>query len=523
MNASSSLPLLQLPMVRQLLMLLAIAAAVAGGISVFFWSQTPGERVLYAQLDDRDSAQVVEALASAGVPYRLDPASGAILVPDAHLHDARLSLASEGLPAGGGTGFEMMREDPGLGVSQFVESARYHHALETELVRTITSIRAVRAARVHLAIPKPSAFARDRRGASASVFVELAPGRTLDGPQVESIVHLVASSIPDMQADRVAVIDQNGRLMSSTGQDDTLGRSSKQFEHVRNIEQSYVRRIESLLMPMTGPGRISAQVAVDMDFTFSEETRESYNPQNAAVRSEQLSEEPVRGGLGAGGVPGAASNKPGRGNRADAGDGAPATARSTTRNYELDRSISHTRQPSGRIQRVSVAVLVDHIPRAGDDGETVLAPLSDRQIERVQALVREAVGFSEARGDSVSVMNARFQQPEMLEPEPLPLWQQAGVREIARQLLGALVVLLIGFAVLRPMLRNLTQVPVTRELLAVDDSPALPGAAGAAPAMALAEPGVSSHEQKLAMAQSAVQQDPKRVAQVVRNWVGDDA
>lgn len=526
--------LTDLPGVRQVGLLGAIAAAVALGATVFMWSQKPTYQPIFSQLEGKDAAEVAEALTGTGIEYKIDPVTGLITVAADRVHEARMKLAAQGLPQGGGVGFEMIRQEQGFGVSQFVESARYQHALETELVRTITNLRSVRAARVHLAIPKPTAFARERTGASASVFVELYQGRQLEAVQVASIVHLVASSIPEMPTANVTVIDQNGRLLTKPEPESDLAFTERQFGHIRRVEDTYSQRIQQLLLPMTGPGRISTQVAIDMDFTRTEETRESYRPDSTAIRSEQVTEESSRGGLANGGVPGAVANKPaGEGEMRDGqGDGRSSESTRMTRNYEMDRAISHTKQPVGKIRRLSVAVLVDHLPQADEEGEVTLQAMSEDQLARVEALVKEAVGFDAARGDTVSVMNAAFRRPEPMEIEEPAIWEQPGAQELGRQLIGALVVLLIGFAVLRPVLANLVAKPQAQFAMAgdgmlsdlSDDRASLQGEsrAIAGPNNERGAVDQMPYEQKIAMAKSAVAQDPKKVAQVVRAWVETD-
>jgi flagellar M-ring protein FliF len=510
--ADSALKLTQLPAVRQALVLLTVAGAVAAGIGLYSWSQQPAWTPLFANLADKDGAEVAEALRGAAIPFRLDP-SGTVSVPEGQLYDARLKLAAQGLPQGASAGFEMMREPQGFGVSPLVENARYQHALETELTRTIASLRPVQNARVHLALPKATAFARAQAAASASVLVQLYPGRTLDPVQVASIVHLVASSIPDLKPGAVTVIDQSGRLLTGSGGEGDLALTATQFDLLRRMEEGYVRRIEDLLRPMVGAGRVSAQVSADLDFTVTEEAREVYAPDPAKVRSEQIASQ------GTVGVPGAASNQPVAPAAAPAGAAVAAAgqqSRSETRNYELDKTLTHTRQPSGRLRRLSVAVLVDHLPKV-DKGKTTWEPLGEAQLEQVRALVKEAVGFSEARGDTLSIMNASFHRETELPPAAaVPLWERPAVLDWARRGLGGLLVLVIAFAVLRPALRELTTIR----------APAALAAPAGAEAAVLAGPragGALPYEEKLALARGAVAQDPKKVAQVVRNWVGSDA
>ncbi|SFF43714.1 flagellar M-ring protein FliF [Fontimonas thermophila] len=527
------------PALRQVTLLLGVAFAVALGLWGYRWAQQPVYAPLYSGLADRDAADVAAALRAVGVPFRYEPGSGVVSVPQDQLDQARLSLAEQGLPRSGGIGFEIMQQNQGFGTSQFIENARYQHALETELARTVTSLQPVRAARVHLAIPKPSAFARSEGTPSASVLVELHPGRQLEQSQVASIVHLVASSVAGMPASAVTVIDQYGRLLSNQGGDEGVARSAEQLEHTRRLESDYVRRIHELLAPMLGPGRVSAQVTADMDYSVTEEARETYNPDPAKLRSEQIVEDTTRGSKTAVGIPGATSNQPPQAsanpplNSAVAtGDDVHNQSRQMIRNYELDRTVSHTRQSVGRIRRLSVAVLVDHVPRpkpGGNPGETEPVPLSAEELAKVEALVREAVGFNAQRGDSVSVQNAPFVAAELSAPEPLPFWQQPQMREILRQIGGAMLVLVLILFVLRPALRSLLTAPV-----GVPSAKALPGAIDAGAVQVLGEnspasghapaalPAQNSYEQKLQIARSAVVQDPKRVAQVVKNWVAQE-
>ena len=220
------------------------------------------------------------------MPYKLDGASGAITVPADRVHDARLKLAGQGLPEGDG-GFAVMSKDPGFGVSQFMEGARYQHALETELARTISNLQAIEGARVHLALPRQSAFVRDRRPPSASVFLQMKPGRRLESEQVTAIVNLVASSIPELEAEQVTVVDQQGRLLSAPRGDDEFAAREKQLEIARGMEERYTQRVEQLLAPLVGPGRVRAQVVADVEMSTTEEAREQYRPESQIVRSEQ--------------------------------------------------------------------------------------------------------------------------------------------------------------------------------------------------------------------------------------------
>lgn len=545
-----------LPAMRQLGLLLGLSLAIAAGIALFFWSQKPNLTPLYANLGEKDSAEIAEALRAANIEYHLDGGSGAVTVPADKVYEARLRLASQGLPKGAALGMEMIQKEQGFGTSQFIETARYQLALETELARTVSSLTPVKTARVHLALPKPSAFARTREQASASVMIELHAGRQLERGQVASIVHVVASSVPDLQPSAVTVIDQYGHLLTQEDADSDAAQSSEQFALSRRVEADYVRRIEQLLAPMIGQGRVSAQVAAELDFSQTEEAREAYNPNPQAIRSEQTSEDLSRTGSTqpAQGIPGATTNQPAAaqptaplnnvpgqppGTATAASDTPTSQSKTATRNFELDKTVSHTRNATGRVRRLSIAVLVDHLPKPDDKGKLVPTALTAEELAKVEALVKEAVGFDDKRGDSVTVQNAPFLQSEPLTPPPeLPIWQRPEARDYARQGLGALVLLVLGFFVLRPMLKSLMAPPPPRTVEGVLESISEHRAAqerqqqGQVAQMREDQIAISDsaqaeaakpYEQKLVLARQAVAQDPKRVAQVVKTWIGSEA
>lgn len=541
----------ELPIVRQLALLAGIAAAVAGGIAVFNWSQRPARVELYADLSGKDAAEAADALRTAGIEYQVDPASGALTVPADQVHQARLQLAAQGLPKGGAQGFEMMQQEQGFGVSNFMEGARYNHALETELSRSVGLLAPVKGARVHLAIPKASAFARPNEGASASVLVELHSGRTLESNQVQAIVHMVASSVPNLAPARVTVVDQFGRLLSRNGDAaEGMGVSTEQFEYARRVEADYARRIEQLLAPIAGPGKVSTQVSAEMDFSVTEEARETYAPEKTVVRSEQTSEQTTRGPGEAQGVPGAVSNQPPQATPAlplntlvgqpDSGDAPTNASRSSTRNYEVDRTVSHTRQQVGRLRKLSIAVLIDDLARPDAKGVIKLQPLGEAELRKVEALVKDAVGFDEARGDRVSVQNLSFLPATPVDPAgELPIWQQPQVQTLARHGFGLLAIVVLVFAALRPALKGLLAGQPSRAI-AQPGAVLLPSDKGAIGQAAEARGGRSSlslgsaqsedeepismapYEKKLQTARNAVAQDPKRVAQVVKGWLAED-
>ena len=546
-NALSRIP----ANLKPLLLLIGIAAAVAAGVMVVLWSKGPNFSLLYANMSSEDQAQVASALEAAGIQYRLEAASNGLSVPSEQLNDARLKLAGQGLPEGSG-GFANISKDPGFGVSQFMEGARYQHALESELARTISSLRPVEGARVHLAVPRESAFVRDRRPASASVFVQLKAGKRLEQEQIQSIINLVASSIPELQTTQVTVVDQQGRLLSAPQSDSELAQRERNLELTHRLEEEYAQRIEALLAPFAGPGRVRAQVVAQVDTSVTEEAREQYKPDSQIVRSEQTSETTSRDGSGPQGVPGSLSNQPpapgtalppNAGNTAAAPASAPVagaktqgqaaanaeasappsdTSRQATRNYEIDRTMAYTKTPAGRLQRLTVAVLIDNLHTAGKDGKVTAAPLTQEQLDHVTRLVKDAVGYNEQRGDSVNVVNSPFQEeatPAAGALVAIPLWEQPWVLNVAKIVAGLIVVLVLVFSVLKPLLKTLLAQP--RPLVAA----ALPGGGAITndqPGAANGPPTPLAYEQQLAQARTLVGQDPKRVAQVVRTWVASD-
>ena len=547
---------------RPFLLLIGIAAAVAAGVAVMLWWQGPNWSLLYGNLEANDASQVVQALQTAGIKYKLSDDTGAVMVPADQVHAARLKLAAQGLPEGSSSGLELINKDSGIGVSQFMENARYQYALETELARTIATLRSVAAARIHLAITPQSAFVRDRHPVSASVLLQLRPGGRLEAEQVQAIIHLVASSIPDLSADQVTVVDQQGRLLSSPGSALSTVQT-EQFAAAQRVEDSYEQRIEQLLVPLVGAGRVRAQVTVDLETNENEQSHEQYKPDSAVVRNEQTAEQTSPGAIGSSGVPGALTNQPPAGGtvaaapaaapttpaatqsgNANAPPGTTAPAASTaaavasaqgesvskqaTRNYEIDRTLSYTRQPGGRIKRVTVAVLLDNVAKVAADGKSTAQALTPAQLDNITKLVKNAVGFDETRGDNVSVVNEAFhEEASDLKPETVPIWQRPMVQDIARLGLGALVLLAIALGVLRPMIRNLTaQTFVPAPALAGAGAGVSGGAVAASGEVVTAAGGVHSgvplaYEQQVVQAKTLVAQDPKRVAQVVKTWVSE--
>ncbi len=375
---------MRLPAQRQVGLLLSLAMVLAALGAAFTYATRPAMVPVLAGLSERDTADAMDALSRNGFKFKLDTSSGRLLVPASSLHEARIRLATEGLPRASTSGFENLGKESGFGTSRMVENARYHHALEGELARSIMALHGVESARVHLALPRPTVFVRDRATPTASVLVNLHPGRTLDDAQVAGIVHLVASSVPDLDTERVTIVDQRGRLLTVPQGQGGAGLTGRDLDYVQRLEESYIRRITELLAPVLGAEGFRAQVAADVDFTRVESTRESYDPEGSVLRSEQFFEDLSRTPNGPMGVPGALSNQPPAGGVAVAGAAGIAapdvaetagaetppqnTSRRSTRNFEIDRTVSHTKQAPASLRRLSVAVVVDHKATAGEEG-----------------------------------------------------------------------------------------------------------------------------------------------------------
>jgi flagellar M-ring protein FliF len=523
------------PALKQVGLLAGVAAAVAAAVWLVLWSQGQNYTVLYGQLSERESGQVMDALTAAGIEYKLSP-SGAVSVPEAKVQEARIRLASQGLPQSDAMGIEMIQKDSPLGSSSMMENARYQSVLETELARTIMKVQGVQSARVHLALPKPSVFLQDAHKATASVMLQLYPGRRLEPGQVAAIVHLVASSVPELSASDVTLVDQAGSLLNSPDENSESAVSTRQLEYTHKLEESYQRRIVELLEPLVGAGRVRATVTADLDFTVTEETHENYDPQKTAVRSEQTSSESRKGGDGAEGIPGALSNQPpgtsgaplipgatptpgsppGAASQTAASTGPSSNSQKSTRNFEVDRTLAYVKQPVGALKRLSVGVVLDDWQKTGEDGKVSTQPMSDADIKRFTQLVRESIGLKDDRGDQLNVMNQTFRGNGPQGPvDSLPLWEAPWVPSVAKQVVGAGLVLLVAFLILRPLMKSLTKSPRSAR---GEDGEERVSLSGQGKPIKL-QP---SFEQQLAAARTLVGQDPKRAAQVVKDWVATD-
>ena len=525
------------PVLRQLGVMVGIAASVALGVAVVLWSQTPNYSVLFANLAAKDVTEVIDALQKNNIDFKVDQATGAVMVSSNEIQNARLKLAGEGLPRSECFGFELLQQESGFGTSRLVEEARYQRAMEGELSRTIASLANVETARVHIASPKQSVFVRKRKHPSASVVVKLFAGRSLEKGQVDAIVHLVASSVPELDPSKVTLVDHKGRLLNGQNDSRLMSLTSTQFEYTRNLEQHYKERIEDLLRPILGGDNIRAEVTADIDFTVTEQTHERFNPDQPALRSEQINERVSQLDVTQG-VPGALSNQPPAAGQAPevAGAGAGAnqepinSSKQATRNYEVDRTLSHTQLESGVLRRLSVAVVVNDRVTADEDGAITNTPRTQEEIERISSLVKDAIGYTLERGDSVRIINSAFHVPA--PPEPLPelaMWEEPWFWDVVRQAGGVILVLVLVFVVILPTMKKLmTPIVVKHELPEgmpeTGEAPAAPGQpalAAAGEPMSLAGP--REYEQTLEAAKGMIQEDPKRVAQVVKKWIAEDA
>lgn len=520
---------------------IGVAALVAVVAALTLWSSQGDYKVLYANLSDKDGGAIIAQLSSMGVPYKHSEGGGAILVPAASVHDLRLKLASAGLPKGSVVGFELM-DGAKFGQTQFQERLTFQRGLEGELTRSITSMASVQNARVHLALPNQNGFFREQQKPSASVMLTLFPGRTLDRGQVAGIVHLVSSSVPELNPKAVSVLDQTGALLSASPDDSGAGLDAQQLQYVNQIESSFNKRILEILDPVVGRDNLRAQVTADVDFSRTESTSEEFKPnqgQNAeaAVRSMQRSEQNGSSGSGATGIPGATSNQPPVAatapltgasqplQTAQGGAGANSTNRSdAVTNYELDKTVRVTRNATGTVRRLNAAVVVNHRSVTDSKGKTTSVPLSAEELEKLNVLVREIIGFNERRGDSVKVINAPFKVEPVVE-DTTPLWQQPQVLDILRSAAMpaalAIVALAVVFGLIRPALRtarveketvggNLDAVVADDELLPVVEVKELPQ---------IAAPKVSA---QLDGARNFAKDNPAAVANIVRGWVNGE-
>lgn len=539
----------ELPAQRKLGLMIALAAVIALFVGSMMWAQTPDYRVLYGNLADRDGGEVIDALTKQNIPFKTGD-GGMIMVPSNLVYEARLKLASQGLPKGSSVGFELM-DNQKFGITQFQENVNYQRALEGEITRTIETIASVQGARVHLAIPKPSVFVRDAQKPSASVLVNLYAGRSLDKAQVAGIVHLISGSVPEMPPENVNIIDQNGKMLTSASDKGAiLGLDSSQLGFLKEVELSYAQRIQDIISPIMGAENVRAQVTADLDFSQAEQTSETYKPNPtpdaSSIRSQQTSET-MGGGTSAQGVPGALSNQPpgaatapinapaGRaaGGAAAAGAGGGTVQKDSTTNYELDKTISHVKKPVGSIKKLSVAVVINNKGEKDKKGKVNYRPLTKDELTQVYNLAKEAMGFNQARGDTLNVVNAPFSMETGEEATPLPIWKDPAMQSLAKDIVkylliaGLLMYLVLG--VLKPMMSELVAIGARPEYqerasvggLDADDEGGF-AASGAGDVVQLGGKKQHSYEEDLQLVKGMAKNDPKIVANVVKDWVNKE-
>ena len=519
---------------QNLALLVAVAGIVALLAGLWMWGQTPDYRVLYSNLSDRDGGAIIDSLQQQNIPYKFSEGGNALLVPADKVHEVRLHLASQGLPKGSLVGFELM-ENQKFGTSQFLEQVNYQRALEGELARSMQTLAAVQAARVHLALPKPSVFVKEQLKPSASVVLTLFAGRTLDASQVNGIIHLVSSSVADMPAKNVTVLDQTGSLLSSVREGSDASLDSTQIKYVRQIEQDYIKRIEAIVSPLVGPENVHAQMTADIDFSQAEQTAETFGPNQppneAAVRSQQTSESRNGSAQNPTGVPGALSNQPPIPATAPIVSSASAVAETSggaganlhkdaTTNYEVDRTIRYTKLPVGSIKRLSVAVVVNNRTVVDKSGKATSKPLSDSEKEQITALVKEAMGFNSSRGDTLNVLNSAFNEEKEIPAVEIPLWKQPEMIVYAEDALRYLIIASIGlyllFGVIRPAFRNFENArkQANQEKARQAEESAMTHRA--------APDGQAAYDNNLQSVKQMAQNDPKVVAAVVKEWVSKE-
>ncbi|WP_310564152.1 flagellar basal-body MS-ring/collar protein FliF [Hydrogenophaga sp.] len=521
---------------------LGALALLAVALALFFMGRQPEMRVLYANLNDKDGGAIVAQLSQMQVPYQYAEGGGAIMVPADKVHDVRLRLASQGLPKGSVSGFELMEANR-FGMTQFQERLTFQRGLEGELTRSIQSLSSVQAARVHLALPNQNGFFREQQKPSASVLLTLHPGRTLDKAQVAGIVHLVASSVPEMNPKSVSVVDDAGSLLSAAPEGQSQGMDLQRLQYTQQIEQLYTRRILDMIEPLVGVGNVKAQVSAEMDFSQVESTSELHKPNQGGepgtVRSQQIVEDGTAALAQPAGVPGATTNQPPATGTApingaaaplgvaSAADKAGNQRRESVINYEVDKTVKVVREATGTVKRLTAAVVVNHRggtdPKSGKPTSTAIPP---EQLEQMTALVRETIGFSKDRGDSVNLVNAPFSENKPSDEAPPAWWMQSDNQDLLREMAFPAGMVLLGLVVLMGMVRpglKLMKTPATlpRPEPAVPQLNAVLNEDLGRPALPEPDPVVTP-DKRLADAKRLALENPVAVANIVKGWVNGE-
>ncbi|NDI86652.1 flagellar basal-body MS-ring/collar protein FliF [Undibacterium crateris] len=539
----------------------ALIIAIMAGL--WLWGQQPEYKVLFSNFNDRDGGAIVASLQQMNVPYKYSDGGNAILVPAAQVHDARLKLASQGLPKGGNVGFELM-ENQKLGISQFLEQVNFQRALEGELARSIQAVSSVQAARVHLAIPKQNVFIRDQQKPTASVLLNLYPGRNLDQQQVSAILHLVASSVPELSTKNVSIVDQNGTLLSDMNRQGIgANLDPSQLKYVQEYQQNIIKRVESIIAPIVGANNVHAEATADIDFSKSEQAAESYRPNSppeaSTIRSQQSSET-FNKNNNPSGVPGALTNQPpvpataplvtstttGASQAAAAG----LVQKDSTINYEVDKTIRYTQQGMGGVKRLSVAVVVNYKNETDKNGKVIPRALTDAEKAQITDLAREAMGFNKERGDTLSVANSPFVGPDKENLIDAPLWKQPEniqlAKELGRYLLLAAVMAYLFFGYLRPILYKIMGKDKEKEEAEAKAKAEAEEAERVAEEERIAEEAAAAeedgavvqlsseeeqqvagkqatiYEMNLELARELAKSDPRIVANVIKKWVNNE-
>ncbi|RZQ52561.1 flagellar basal body M-ring protein FliF [Pseudoalteromonas phenolica] len=529
-------------MLRQVTIIIALAICLAIAIAIIIWARQPDMRPL-GQYPTEELVQTLDFLDAQKIDYELE--GNTIMVAETDYQTIKLQMARDGFTQAPSSGTDILMQDMGFGVSQRLERERLKHSREQQLARTIEELQDISRAKVLLAIPKENVFARREKKPSATVVVTLKRGRTLGGEEVDSIVDIIASAVQGLEPARVTVTDQNGRLLNSGSQDSLAARSRKEYEIERKREQEYLEKIDSILIPVVGLGKFTAQVDLTMDFSAIEETQKRYNPDLPAVRSETTFEESNIGGITAG-IPGALSNQPPVNSNipeiANGGNGQGSTPsrsqKEATRNYELDTTISHKRQQTGVIRRISVSVAVDYLPKADEEGNMTLAPRSQEELMNIRRLLQGGVGFDMQRGDALEVVTVPFVREDIIEQADLPLWEQDWFMKTVRLALGALVIIVLILAVVRPMLKRLidpddtledfdedaltTGVDLGDSTLDMLNNEFDSSAVGFSSDGTLQLPDLHGDEDLLKAVRALVANEPELSSQVVKAWLTED-
>lgn len=528
-------------MVRQMTLVVVLVISVAIAIFVVLFIQEPDFRPL-AKMDTEELIETLDYLDANQIEYQLE--GNIVHVRVDEYQKIKLGMSREGLAQAEQAGSDIIMQDMGFGVSQRVEMERLKHAREMQVAATIEDMASIKKARVLLALPKENVFARREKKASATVVITATRGAAITGEEVDAVVDIVASAVQGMEPERVTVTDSNGRLLNSGSQNSVSARARKEYEIERQRESEYQEKIDAILIPVLGIGNYTAQVDVSMDFTAVEQTQRRYNPDLPAVRSEMVVEENSVGSVAAG-IPGAISNQPPLDsdipeNAIGNGQVAPVPGRTTkesTRNYELDTTISHTKQQTGVIRRLSVSVAVDYQQSTAEDGTVTSEARSQEELLSIRRLLQGGIGFDVTRGDSLEVVSMPFSRIDAGDMEELPLWEQPFFMPILKWVMGGLVVITLIFAVIRPMLSKLINPADSQGADEFDADEGLDlgddtinmlssefdaGQVGFAPDGSLMLPDLHKDEDVLKAVRALVANEPELSAQVVKGWLLQD-